>query len=51
MEFFEDPFHFDVDEAKARKEREEGLASGPSKNESNVFESEVSEALLKKDKE
>ena len=36
MEFYEDPFNFDIDEAKARKEREEG--GDDIENEKNVFD-------------
>jgi hypothetical protein len=54
MEFYEDPFGFDVAEAKARKERDEALDKGPSHEQmdegSNVFEDDVSDRLIKKSK-
>ena len=54
MEFYEDPFGFDVNEAKARKEKEEALENGEEvehvAQNSNIFEDDADDKLLKDEK-
>jgi len=51
MEFYEDPFDFDIDEAKARKEKEEaGSADDIEKQDCFEEQNEEKDELLKPEK-